>query len=252
MLKKADDDAREQLLGLLDGKAVEAEVETSVSYRELTGETNSIFSFLLMTGYLKPQEELEDGNYLLTIPNREIRKVYPREILDMVQNELSFTGIKFMFKYMLAGNAAKFQERLSQYYSACVSFYDTGENFCQGFMLGLLGALIPHYHIRSNRETGIGRADIILIPRDHVRNSKAQQYPGIILELKYDHFKNCAKPAALPDDDKASLQKLAQEALAQIVAKNYNAELVSLGATPILQYGLAFGRKQAAVAMQKL
>ncbi|MCR5661441.1 MAG: AAA family ATPase, partial [bacterium] len=67
VLQKADD-AREQLLGLLDGKAVKAEVETDISYRELTGETNSIFSFLLMTGYLKPQEELEDGYYLLTIP----------------------------------------------------------------------------------------------------------------------------------------------------------------------------------------
>ncbi|MCR5661550.1 MAG: AAA family ATPase, partial [bacterium] len=117
VLQKADDDTREQLLGLLDGKAVKAEVETSISYRELTGETNSIFSFLLMTGYLKPQEELEDGYYLLTIPNREIRKVYPREILSMLKNELNFTGIKTMFEFMLNGNAAKFQEKLSQYYS---------------------------------------------------------------------------------------------------------------------------------------
>ena len=251
VMRKADTAAREQLLNLMDGKAVETEVETNVSYKELTGETNSIFSFLLMTGYLKPQEKLEDDTYLLTIPNREIRKVYPREILDMIQNELSFNGIKFMFKQMLAGNAEKFQAELNKYYSACVSYYDTGEDFHQGFMLGLLGSLIPKYHIRSNRETGLGRADIMLIPRDHVKNSRTLQYPGIIMELKYDSFKNCTNPAALPDDDKAALQNLAQEALAQITAKNYAAELTAADVTPILQYGLAFGHKATAVAVEE-
>ena len=70
------------------------------------------------------------------------------------------------------------------------------------------------------------------------------------MELKYDSFKNCANPAELPDDDKASLQSLAQAALEQINAKNYAAELENAGITPILKYGLAFGHKQAAVAME--
>ncbi|MCR5660740.1 MAG: ATP-binding protein [bacterium] len=248
VLKTADSDTRDQLLCLLDGNAIETEVETGVSYRELTGETNSIFSFLLMTGYLKPQEELEDGNYLLTIPNSEIRKVYPREILSMLKNELNFSGIKTMFEFMLNGNAAKFQEKLSQYYSACVSFYDTGELFCQGFMLGLLSSIVTNYHIKSNRETGLGRADIMLFPRDNAKDSKGKRYPGIILELKYEHFQKAAEPATLPDDDKDALQDLAQEALAQITAKNYTAELASAGCEQILQYGLAFGHKQTAVA----
>ena len=69
------------------------------------------------------------------------------------------------------------------------------------------------------------------------------------MELKYDSFKNCANPAELPDDDKASLQSLAQKALEQIAAKNYTAELTAAGVSPILQYGLAFGHKATAVAM---
>ncbi|MCR5663009.1 MAG: PD-(D/E)XK nuclease domain-containing protein, partial [bacterium] len=179
-------------------------------------------------------------------------KVYPREILSMLKNELNFTGIKTMFEFMLNGNAAKFQEKLSQYYSACVSFYDTGELFCQGFMLGLLSSIAANYHIRSNREAGLGRADIMLIPRNNAKDSEGKLYPGIILELKYEHFQKAADPAALPNDDKASLQALAQEALEQIAAKHYTAELENAGVTHVLQYGLAFGHKAAAVAMASM
>ncbi len=138
---------------------------------------------------------------------------------------------------------------LNKYYSACVSYYDTGEDFHQGFMLGLLGSLITYYDVRSYRETGLGRADNTLIPREEAKNCQELVLPGIVMELKYDSFKNCANPAEIPNDDKASLQPLAQEALQQIAAKNYTAELENAGCEQILQYGLAFGHKLVAVAV---
>ncbi len=252
VLQKADITARKQLFELMDGKPVKAKMETSISYRDLNSSGNSIFSFLLMTGYLKTQEDLGFDDYLLQIPNREIRNIYPQEILDMISNELNFKGIGELFEYMMHGDALNFQTELNKYYSACVSFYDTGENFHQGFMLGLLGALAIYYDVRSNRETGNGRADIMLIPRDEARNNKKRNFPGIVLELKYDSFAKSATPASLPDDDNASLQALAQEALTQIAAKNYTAELTNAGVTPVLQYGLAFGHKATAVAMASI
>ena len=227
----------------MDGKPVKAKVETSVSYRELTSSSDTIFSFLLMTGYLKPQNDLGDDDYLLQIPNHEIRRIYPREILALIASELNYYSLGSLFDYMIEGDAYNFQAELNRYYSACVSYYDTGELFHQGFMLGLLGVLLPYYRIKSNPEAGRGRADIILTPR---QDATSLPTPGIVLEIKYANFRKGSKTR----DSKKRLQTLAQEALAQINTKNYTAELIRLGATPILQYGLAFGHKTAAVAME--
>ncbi|MCR5660510.1 MAG: ATP-binding protein [bacterium] len=244
VLQKADTAAREQLLGLMDGKPVKAKVETSVSYRELNSSGNSIFSFLLMTGYLKPVQDLGRSEYTLTIPNYEINEIYPREILGMLSNELNFNGIEQLFEYMMDGDDYHFQEQISRYYSACVSYYDTGELFCQGFMLGLAAALIPYYFVKSNLEAGNGRVDIILTPRPETKDYKWRKFPGIVIELKYVKFKKGSKTR----DSFKRLKEQAQKALAQITENNYTAELTNAGITPVLQYGLAFGHKATAVA----
>ncbi|MCR5660619.1 MAG: ATP-binding protein, partial [bacterium] len=244
VLQKADTAAREQLLGLMDGKPVKAKVETSVSYRELNSSGDSIFSFLLMTGYLKPVQDLGRSGYTLTIPNHEINEIYPREILGMLSNELNFRGIEQLFEYMMDGDTYHFQEQLNRYYSACVSYYDTGELFCQGFMLGLAACLIPYYSVKSNIEAGNGRVDIILTPRPATKDYKWRQFPGIVIELKYVKFKKGSQTR----DSLKRLKEKAQAALEQITEKNYTAELTAAGVTPILEYGLAFGHKATAVA----
>ena len=127
---------------------------------------------------------------------------------------------------LYAGDLDGLQEAISDYLSATVSFYDTGsESFYHGLVLGLIALMDDQYMIRSNRESGSGRYDISLFPRN-------SQYPGIIIELKY------GKDLGTED-----IEKLAREALEQIKDRHYDTEMLSEGVTDIYRFGIAFSGK---------
>ena len=230
MLQEAGEQIRENLRKLLQGGSVLARVDTDVIYPEVRRNPDSIYSFLLMTGYLKIAETVpqEDGSFMgrLEIPNKEISFVYAREIMrKLMPEETQPTAVKIgraIFEKSAEGIRAGIEEYLQQ----TVSFFDTGsEAFYQGLMLGLCAMLNHRYQVRSNREAGLGRFDIALIPLN-------RDLPGFIFELKQ------------AVGGKKDLKKLAEAALQQIQDKAYAADMKKAGVREVILLGIAFQGKK--------
>lgn len=236
VLKVATDDITERLYALLQGKSVIARIDQNVVYRSLAEDPANIYSLLLVAGYLKtPKKELQaDGSYLceVSIPNREIAAVYKSEILShlLQTGAVSRTTANLIAESLYANDLEKLQKAIAEYMNRTISFYDAGaESFYHGLVLGLIALMDNQYKIRSNRESGDGRYDISLIPRE-------KKYPGIIMELKWKSNLN----------DKA-LEQLSQEALTQIDEKKYDAEMRQEKIGKILKLGIAFSGKKVKI-----
>ena len=189
-----------------------------------------------MAGYLKtPRKDLQaDGSYLceISIPNREIAAVYKNEILSHLLQigAITRTTANKIAESLYANDYKKLQAAISEYMDKSISFYDGGaEGFYHGLMLGLIALMDNQYKIKSNRESGDGRYDISLIPREN-------RYPGIILELKWKN--------GLRAD---SLDTFADEALTQIDNMRYDSEMKQEGINDILKFGIAFSGKKVRV-----
>lgn len=185
VLKVATDDITERLYALLQGESVIARIDQNVIYRSLAEDPANIYSLLLVAGYLKtPRKELQaDGSYLceVSIPNKEIAAVYKSEILaHLLQiGAITRTTANRIAESLYANDLEKLQKAIAEYMDRSVSFYDAGaEGFYHGLVLGLIALMDNQYKIKSNRESGDGRYDISLIPRE-------KKYPGIIMELKW-------------------------------------------------------------------
>lgn len=236
VLKVATDDITERLYSLLQGERVIARIDQNVVYRSLAEDPANVYSLLLVAGYLKtPKKELQaDGSYLceISIPNREIAAVYKSEILShLVQiGAITRTTANKIAESLYANDYKKLQKAIAEYMDKSISFYDAGaEGFYHGLVLGLIALMDNQYKIKSNRESGGGRYDIGLIPRE-------ERYPGIIMELKWKKEL---------DEDK--LAGLADEALAQIDYMGYDAEMKEDGIKDILKFGIAFSGKKVSV-----
>lgn len=236
VLKVATDDITERLFALLQGEKVIARIDQNVVFRSLSEAPANIYSLLLVAGYLKtPKKELQaDGAYLceVSIPNREIAAVYKSEILSHLLQigAITRTTANMVAESLYANDICKLQKAVSEYMEKTISFYDTGaEGFYHGLTLGLITLMDNHYRIKSNRESGDGRYDICLIPREI-------KYPGIIMELKWKSG---------IDEDK--LEALSQEALAQIDEKRYDLELKDSGVEDVLKLGIAFSGKKVVI-----
>ena len=185
LLKVATDDITERLYALLHGERIIARIDQNVVYSSLTEEPANIYSLLLVAGYLKaPKKELQaDGSYLceVSIPNREIAAVYKSEILShfLQVGVITRNTANKIAESLYANDYKKLQNAVAEYMDKSISFYDGGtEGFYHGLMLGLIALMDNQYKIKSNRESGDGRYDICLIPRE-------EKYPGIIMELKW-------------------------------------------------------------------
>ena len=236
VFKVATDDITERLYALLQGESVIARIDQNVIYRSLAEDPANIYSLLLVAGYLKtPRKELQaDGSYLceVSIPNKEIAAVYKSEILaHLLQiGAITRTTANRIAESLYANDLEKLQKAIAEYMDRSVSFYDAGaEGFYHGLVLGLIALMDNQYKIKSNRESGDGRYDISLIPRE-------KKYPGIIMELKWKS-----------NLDENSLEKLAQEALMQIDNKRYDAEMQQGGIGRILKLGIAFSGKRVKI-----
>lgn len=236
VLKVATDDITERLYSLLQGERVIARIDQNVVYRSLAEDPANVYSLLLVAGYLKtPKKELQaDGSYLceISIPNREIAAVYKSEILShLVQiGAITRTTANKIAESLYANDYKKLQKAIAEYMDKSISFYDAGaEGFYHGLVLGLIALMDNQYKIKSNRESGGGRYDIGLIPRE-------ERYLGIIMELKWKKEL---------DEDK--LAGLADEALAQIDYMGYDAEMKEDGIKDILKFGIAFSGKKVSV-----
>jgi len=236
VLTIATDDITERLYALLRGERVIARIDQNVVYRSLAEDPANIYSLLLVAGYLKtPIKELQaDGSYLceVSIPNKEIAAVYKSEILShlMQIGAITRTTANMIAESLYVNDIKKLQKAISEYMDKSISFYDAGaEGFYHGLTLGLIALLDNQYRIKSNRESGDGRYDISLIPRE-------KKYPGIIMELKWK--------SGLED---AELEKLSTEALNQIDEKRYDLELKEEEIENIIKLGIAFSGKKVII-----
>lgn len=220
----------ENLYKLFCGNTITTYVDTSVIYPEVQNNPYTIYSFLLVAGYLKvaaiyPQN---DGNYMcdVAIPNKEILYVYEKEVLNRTnQNNVSISIHQAIF----SKDTRKLQSLLEDFMLKSISTMDgANEAFYHGMMLGLCAVLGSQYKVRSNRESGLGRFDIELLPM-------MQGIPGFIFEFK--HTK----------DINVDLDSLANSALRQIDDMKYDTELKDFGVKNIVKIGIAFRQKSAVV-----
>lgn len=240
VLKVATDDITERLYSLLQGERVIVRIDQNVVYRSFTEEPANIYSLLLVAGYLKtPKKELQgDGSYLceVSIPNKEIAAVYKNEILSHLLQigAISRTTANKIAESLYANDDRKLQGAIAEYMDKAISFYDAGtESFYHGLMLGLIALMDSRYKIKSNRESGDGRYDISMFPKEG-RN------PGIIMELKWKK--------ALSTEE---LDRLAEDALVQIEDKRYDSEMKEEGIKEILKFGIAFTGKKVCIKTGK-
>lgn len=180
-------------------------------------------------------EELQaDGSYLceISIPNREIVAVYKSEILSHLLQigAVTRTTANKIAESLYAKDYKKLQKAIAEYMDKSISFYDAGaEGFYHGLVLGLIALMDNQYKIKSNRESGDGRYDISLIPRE-------DRYPGIIMEIKWKK-----------EFGEEKLSGLADEALDQIDDNRYDFEMKEDGVHDILKFGIAFSGKKVRV-----
>ena len=233
IIKEADNEIYERLSSLVNGGSFTTYIDTSVIYPQIKNNPSSIYSFLLMAGYLKVVKSSVSisGDFMceVALPNKEISLVYRKELLQKLENLIPQATAIAVEEAIFSGNGEKLRDIISNFLIQSVSAFDAaGENFYHGFMLGVC-ALFGNSYVTSNRESGDGRYDIALSP-------KVNNLPGIIIELKAE--KNC---------NENELQELAKTALKQINDKKYDTELKSKGVKMIYKYGIAFSGKHVAV-----
>lgn len=227
----------EELFRLLQGETVETSLNMEVIYPHISDGADTIFSFLLIAGYLKPVSEAvetEFGTFVsVELPNREIYRVYNMEILSWLRGITRGNTVAELEKALYMNQGDKLQGALRNFMVSCISCFDgAAEGFYHGMMLGLTASLSSRYLIRSNRESGDGRFDLILEP-------KMKSFPGIIMEFK-----------AVKAGEKDKLAKLAAEGLIQIRDNKYDIDMKERGINRIVKYGIAFSGKQVEVCFE--
>lgn len=229
MMEHADSADDEKLLNLLDGKPIEVVVDEAIVYSDIFTNKDALYTMLLTAGYLKATENrVEDGEHICTlaIPNREIETVYRKEILNRYRGRMARSDLRTLLEHLANGQAEKFSAGLEQYLEQIASFHDTAnkESFYHGFLLGLTAWFLPRYQVKSNRESGYGRFDLGIFPKEHGQS-------GIIMEFKVA-------------ENEDSMLEEAEAALAQIERLDYMAEFREQNIANVWKYGIAFYGKK--------
>lgn len=231
----ADKEIYEKLTSLVNGEAFTTYIDTGVIYPQIKNNPSTVYSFLLVTGYLKVLRTTPafNGDFMceVALPNKEISLVYHKEILQQLNSIIPAPVAISVQEAIFSGDNIKLQKLIQDLLMQSASSFDTaGENFYHGFMLGLC-ALLGGFFVSSNRESGNGRFDIQLKPVQ-------KNLPGILIELKA--AKNCTEE---------QLKKLSEAALQQITDKKYDTEMTAAGIENIYKYGVAFCGKNVSVTV---
>ncbi len=207
-----NDEMQGNLQQLAAGKSITTPITKQIIFDDIN-KPIGLFSLLLFSGYLNATPvEPEENIYALSVPNKEVRYIYERRVLEWVTNKLNIdSSLYYSFVSLLpAGKIEEFKERLQELLQNSTSFYQTGEKkaelFYSGFMLGLINMLTPGFIIESESESGAGRADIIMIPKQ----GKGER--AIIIEYKVTK-------------KEADLTHLAKIGLNQIINKQYDIKI---------------------------
>ena len=240
LFANADKPTKIQLESLVRNEPIEAIIDEYVTFINFNMTPSAIWSLLLSSGYLKAIScELVDDKLscVLLPPNYEVYLVYRTMVKDWLTDRIGYEQYSEFLKSLLDGNIIDFTKMLKKYMLETFSVFDIAEKnpekFYHGFVLGLISSTMNTHIIKSNRESGYGRYDVLVIPKNIKPDSV-----GLIMEFK------------IADDCDGDLKASAQKALQQIKDRNYEAEMHQAGVSKIIKVGLAFWEKQVEVLFE--
>jgi len=229
LIDRADDATKAELEALMAGEVISKVVYEDITYSDVYKNSDNIWNFLFFTGYLKKVGERLEGVKKvldLSIPNLELQYIYETKIKEWFDEKVGLRDFSKLYSAVLDGNAEVLQEELSDFLLDTISYMDGKEGFYHGVMLGVLSG-ISNYDLKSNRETGLGRCDIVM-------KHRSGRGKAVIFELKWtSNMKN--------------IEKMRDEALKQIVDGKYAEELEPGDYNDIIKYGIAFCQKSCEV-----
>jgi len=230
---------RSELMDLIQDGYIEKNIDENIAIQDLKKINNeAVWSFLLHSGYLKAIEKIDDDFeeiYKLQIPNMEVKIAYRKLIQKWFSETVDLEDLKIMLDALKNGNIKIFERHLKSICMVIMSYHDfsgSPEKVYHALVLGMLVWLSKDYIIRSNREAGYGRYDIIFQPKDLSKQ-------GIIIEFKRIY----------EDEDS---EKVLNGALKHIEKKKYDVELKTAGVKDILKIAVAFTGKEVYLKKQQL
>ena len=233
IITRTKPDFQSKIETLLAGDTITTPLEENIVLRDLDSNESIIWSLLVFSGYLKPVSmtlKEDEPLYKIAIPNLEVRLFYRKTMKLWVQNTVGSERLQKLLQALTKTDFKTFGELLKEMVLAVLSFHDTSgdepEKVYHAFVLGLLTHLTDRYQIRSNRESGYGRYDVLMIPHHKTE-------PGFILEFK--------KVNESEDKDETAALK---SALKQIQAKQYAVELREQGVQKIWGIGVVVKGKK--------
>ena len=239
------DKFQEEIQKLIEGESIEMLADPKMVFADIKSSPNALYNLLLFSGYLTAEASFENDDTTYScdvkIPNREVRSIFTGSLQKWIAKkfDIDVADYNAFLNDLLKGDVATFSEKLKRYLSISASFFATSpknaELFYNGFIMGLLSAVSARYFVEAERESGQGRADLMIIPKDIAKYKNA-----LILEFKF----------AKTGED---LKSLAEKALEQIETKNYMSKIKTYD-TPLQTFkvGLAFSGKDVEVAFRKV
>lgn len=243
--------AHDDIEALLEGRGVLRRLDENVGLSELDTRVDTLFGLLTFSGYLRADKEVldpaDEPHYRLTIPNREVRRVYTSTFREWMTDRMGGeSAVERLRRALVSGDAEGLEEELGAFCMNVLSYHDTArhdtarhdtarsagrrpEQVYHAFVIGLLATLEGEYEVRSNRESGSGRPDVMLRPKQAGK-------PGVVLELK------------VAKKGKKTLEQALAEGVNQIEQRGYASELQAVGVRPVVAFAVAFDGKHVRVA----
>ena len=216
-IQNGSDELHEEFEQLIQGKTLEKYIKPELTYREMDN-INNIYSFLLLTGYLRVVEDLGENKYRLVIPNKEVYEIYKQSFMSYFE-DYTFVRKEDLYQCLVREDVDQANEILGDILSRSISYFDNQESFYHGFLLGLFSGK----KIKSNREAMHGRFDLCILPKQIFQTA-------LILECK--HSKSVKE-----------LVSDAKEGAKQIIDNKYEDEIINDGYLHVKGYGISFYKK---------
>ena len=236
LIINGDSEIKSDLELLIKDESIERKIDENIVFADVDKKSTSLWSFLLLSGYLRASNSQRRGARLycdLEIPNQEVKYIYEEIILDWFEENITSQKLKLMLEALTSGDIEIFSSIFTEFVLNSMSSFDIGgnepEKVYHAFVLGLLLNLRDNYQVKSNRESGYGRYDVMIIP-----NKKDKL--GIIMEFK-----------KVNEYKKEILEEAVEEALKQIKEKRYKQELLAQGIEGIIELGIAFSGKEVMI-----
>ncbi len=230
LIENANEITRGEIEELIEGCTIEKPIHEDVTYEDINASQDNLWNFLFFTGYLKAVDKRfkSDTIYLeLKIPNREICSIYRSKVIEWFDNKIKANDFHELIAAFEEGACDKISDIITGQLMDTISFYDYKEDYYHGFLAGLL-KYNKKYVVKSNRESGLGRYDLVL------KTQRIRRGNVVIIELKVAKNIN-------------GLAKGCAEALEQIERFQYDHELKKEGYTNIIKYGVCFYKKECMV-----